>query len=116
MGDLMDLFRSLVRLCGLEKDPWAVVSPDISHKGGKLEEFFHDRVAHLVFRYINTIRLLIMKEHQERGCIFFEKMVARLGYRRGNSQSIDLRRYHQDIRQLPDRAWKQGRPEWFPQS
>lgn len=112
----MDLFRSLVRLCGLEKDPWAVVSPDISHKGGKLEEFFHDRVAHLVFRYINTIRLLIMKEHQERGCIFFEKMVARLGYRRGNSQSIDLRRYHQDIRQLPDRAWKQGRPEWFPQS
>jgi hypothetical protein len=114
--DLLNLFRSLVKLCGLEKNPWAVFSPNIGYKGGKLEEFFHDRDAHLVFRYINTIRLLVMKEHQERGCKFFEKMVARLRYKRGNSQSIDLRKFFQDICELPDHAWKQGRPKWFPRS
>jgi hypothetical protein len=113
--DVVFLFRSLVRLCGFERDPWAIFGPNIHYDGGQLEQHFTYRPALSVFRYINTFRMLIIAEHEKRGCKYLNEMVSRYRYNRGNSQMVDLRRYFDIICQLPDRAWKQGRPKWFPQ-
>jgi hypothetical protein len=114
--DIVNLFSFLVRLCGFEGDPWAVFGPNIHYDGGQLEQHFTYRPALSVYRYINTFRMLIIAEHEKRGCKYSNEMISRYRYNKGNSQMVDLRRYFHIICQLPDRAWKQGRPEWFPPS
>jgi hypothetical protein len=114
--DVVFLFRSLVRLCGFERDPWAILDPNIHYDGGQLEQLFTFRPALSVFRFINTFRMLIIAEHKKRGCKYLDEMNERYRYNKGNSQMVDLRTQFRKICQLPDSAWKQGRPGWFPLS